>query len=370
MNIEIKDIVKAIENYAPLYYQESYDNSGVQVGNIHQKITGVLLTLDITSDVVKEAIALGYNCIVAHHPLIFSGIKSITGKNDIEQCILLAIKNDIVLYAAHTNLDNVLNGVNDILAAKLNLINKRILSPSKQHHLVKFECYVPTTHIEEVKSAIFAAGGGNIGNYSECSFASNGIGTYKPMENANPKVGEQLVRSEVEELKIEVLVPEYLSGNILNAVRNVGFYEEVAYNIVPLRNNNQYIGAGMIGELEKPLDEQSFLKYIKEQLNLNVIKYTPLKHTNAIKSVAVCGGSGSFLLAAAKANKADVLITADYKYHQFFEAESKIMIADIGHYESERYTNVIFEKIIKTLNPNIKVQSTSINTNPIAYFKG
>lgn len=369
MAIKIKDIIGAIESFAPLAYQESYDNAGVQIGSISQDVSGILLTLDITPEVVKEAIALGYNCIIAHHPLIFSGIKRITGKNAVEQCIIMAIKHDIVLYAAHTNLDNVPNGVNKVIADKLALLNPKIMLPITVSRLCKFITYVPKDYAIPVKAALFAAGGGAIGNYSECSFATEGVGTFTPNAFAKPQFGQQLVPESIAEMKIEVVVPEHLTTKLLHAVRSVGFYEEVAYDIIRLENDNQHLGSGMIGDFAEPKSQLEFLTLLKEKFNLDAIRYTAIDHSRLISKVAVCGGSGSFLLAAAKAQGADALVTADYKYHQFFEAEEQIMIADIGHYESEQYTYEIFQTIISEQFPLIPIQNTSINTNPVQYFK-
>lgn len=368
MKIKVKDLIQTIEKFAPVHYQESYDNTGVQVGNVQQELTGVLVALDITPAVVDEAIRLGFNCIVAHHPLIFSGLKKITGKNDIDRCIIKAIKHDIVLYAAHTNLDAMWQGVNKVFADKLMLQNCRILSPSNMNELCKFVCYVPETHVAEVQEALFAAGGGHIGNYSECSFNSKGTGTFKPIESAAPKIGELNKRSYVAEQKVEVLATNQLTDKLLAAVRAVGYYEEVAYDIIPLLNQNQYIGAGYIGQLAAPMEEQTFLQYLKEKMDLPLIKYTPLQPGSSIQTVALCGGSGSFLFKSAMAQQADVFITADYKYHQFFEAEGRMMIADIGHFESEKYTIDLLIQIIQNQHPEQKIRATENNTNPVAYY--
>lgn len=369
MKILIKDIIKTIENFAPLYYQESYDNAGVQVGDVNAPLTGILVALDITPEVVDEAIAKNKNCIIAHHPLIFSGIKKITGKNDIEKCIIKAIQHNIVLYAAHTNLDNMYLGVNKVIADRLGLIHTSILAPSTGHALCKFICYVPLDAVESVKQAIFSVGGGHIGNYSECSFATQGSGTFKPDESARPKVGKSGGKREtVAEMKLEVLIPEYLSARVLDAVRAVGYYEEVAYELLPLSNTDHFVGAGYCGELEQAMTLQDFLKHLKECMQPEVIKYTHQHHASSIKKVAVCGGSGSFLLGAAKAQGADIFITADYKYHQFFDAGEEIVIADIGHYESEIYTSDLLVKILSDKFPDIAVEKTTVYTNPVRYF--
>ncbi|OJU75815.1 MAG: Nif3-like dinuclear metal center hexameric protein [Bacteroidetes bacterium 47-18] len=368
MAVYIKDIIKIIENFAPLYYQESYDNAGVQVGDVEQEAKGVLVTLDITVAVMDEAIAKGCNCIIAHHPLIFSAIRKITGKNETEQCIIKAIKHNIVLYAAHTNLDNMLLGVNKVIADRLQLRDAAILAPDTRHSLCKFICYVPPAYVEQVKNAIFNAGGGSIGNYSECSFTVSGTGTFRPGTDADPAIGVAGgPREAVEELKLEVLIPAYLSSAVLNAVRAVGYYEEVAYEIIPLNNTDQGIGAGYTGTLATPMEVPAFLAYLKDRMQLKVIRYAG-QPRGPIRKVAVCGGSGSFLLQAAKGAQADIFITADYKYHQFFEAGNDILIADIGHYESEIFTNGLFLELLASRYPGLKIEATSVCTNPVKYY--
>lgn len=365
--MQIKDIIQEIEQFAPLPYQESYDNCGVQVGNIQQECTGVLLTLDITEAVIEEAQSRNCNLIIAHHPLIFSGIKRITGKNMIERCIIKAISHNITLYAAHTNVDNMQAGVNRKIAEKLGLVNCRILRPTSQN-LYKLYTYVPYDHADTVRDALFAAGAGQIGNYGECSFNLQGRGTFKGNEVSNPTIGVAGgPREVVDEVKIEVLVPVHLKQAILAALKKSHPYEEVAYELVQLANTNQTIGAGMIGELAEPADWNDFFHRIKEVMQAGCIRHTGIVKEK-IRTVAVCGGSGSFLLPDAIAAGADIFITADYKYHQFFEAEQRIIIADIGHYESEQFTVEIFDAIINKKFPNFAVYLSTTKTNPINYF--
>ncbi|WP_222164900.1 Nif3-like dinuclear metal center hexameric protein [Edaphocola aurantiacus] len=365
--MQIKDIIQEIEQFAPLPYQESYDNCGVQVGNIQEECTGVLLTLDITEEVIEEALSRNCNLVVAHHPLIFSGIKRITGKNMVERCIIKAISHNITLYAAHTNMDNMQAGVNRKIAAKLGLNDCRILRPTTQN-LYKLYTYVPYDHADTVRDALFAAGAGQIGNYGECSFNLQGRGTFRGNEASNPAIGVAGgAREVVDEVKIEVLVPVHLKQAILKALQQSHPYEEVAYELIQLANTNQTIGAGMIGTLAEPADWGSFFHHIKDVLQVSCIRHTAIVQEK-IRKVAVCGGSGSFLLPDAIAAGADIFITADYKYHQFFEAEQKIIIADIGHYESEQFTVEIFDAIINKKFPNFAVYLSTTKTNPINYF--
>ncbi|RQO32377.1 Nif3-like dinuclear metal center hexameric protein [Taibaiella sp. KBW10] len=365
--MQIKHIIQEIEQFAPLSYQESYDNSGVQVGDINLECSGALLSLDITEAVIEEAIALGCNLIIAHHPLIFSGLKKITGKNMVERCIIKAIHHNITLYAAHTNLDNMQQGVNQKIADKLGLQDTRILRPAN-NNLYKLYTYVPLHAAEELKTALFAAGAGQIGNYAECSFSTVGTGSFRGNEHSRPKIGTAGgAREELSEVKLEVLVPAHLRYTLINALKAAHPYEEVAYELVAIANQNQTIGSGMIGTLAEPMAGSDFLRHIKQNLSATCIRHTDMIKP-MIQKIAVCGGSGSFLLADAMAAGADLFLTADYKYHQFFEAEQQIVIADIGHYESEQFTVEIFDAIINKKFLNFAVHLSKTNTNPINYY--
>lgn len=362
----IADIIKHLESIAPTAYQESYDNAGLLTGNSNWVCTGVLCTLDSTEDVVLEAKEKNINLIVAHHPIVFGGLKKINGKNYVEQTIIAAIKNDIAIYAIHTNLDNVIAGVNNKIADKLGLVNRKILAP-KQNQLSKLVVFSPNADAEKIKDTIFFAGGGNIANYSECSFSTVGIGTFKGNETSNPTIGKPLVRSSVDETKIEVILPNHLIQFVVTKMLEVHPYEEVAYDIVPLSNHYQQVGSGLVGNLETEMEEKAFLHRLKQQFNLQIIKHTKLLG-KPIKNIAICGGAGSFLTKAAITAKADVYITSDIKYHEFFDAESKIVVADIGHWESEQFTIELLMEIIQLKFPTFAVLKSEVNTNPVRYF--
>lgn len=365
--MQIKDIIEEIELFAPINYQESYDNCGLQVGNADWETDKVLLALDCTEEIVEEAIALNCNFIIVHHPLIFKGIKSLTGKNYVERTILKAIQNNIAIYAAHTNMDNMMLGVNNKIADKLNLINRKILQPT-EGNILKLHTYVPLSHYETVSNALFAAGAGAIGNYYECGFSWEGEGTFRADDLANPFKGEAGgARVMATERKLEVILPNYLKNKVLTALIKAHPYEEVAYGFIQLANKNQTIGAGMIGDLETPAHVDYFLEMLKEKMQTDCIRHTKL-HKSTIQKVAVCGGSGSFLLAHAIRQQADIFITGDFKYHEFFDAENKIIIADIGHYESEQFTIEIFSEIIKKKFRNFATLFTKHKTNPINYY--
>ena len=364
--MKVVEITNYLESLAPRSSQESYDNCGLLVGDRNAEVTSALISLDCTEEVVADALAKGCNLIIAHHPVIFKGLKSLTGANYIERTILACIKNGIALYAIHTNLDNYSKGVNYEIGQRIGLKNLRVLQP-KSNVLAKLIVFTPETCLEQVREAAFNAGAGSIGNYNECHFELNGTGTFKPNESANPFDGEVGKRSSVPESRLEFLVSTHLISQVLAAVKQAHPYEEVAYDIIPLLNENQTEGSGMIGELETEMDEISFLKHLKSTFNSGVIRHTNLLNRK-IKTVAFCGGSGSFLLSTAMRQKADVYITGDFKYHEFFDAENQILIADIGHYESEQFTSNLIADILKKKFTTFAVHLTGINTNPINYF--
>lgn len=363
---KVKDIVRHLESIAPPSLQESYDNAALITGRMAMELTGVLITLDCIETVVDEAIERDCNMIVAHHPIVFRGLKQLNGKNYVERTVIKAIKNDIAIYAIHTNLDNVLAGVNRKICEKLGLTNIKILAPAKGT-LQKLVTFIPVADAEEVLASMHQAGAGNIGNYSDCSFRITGTGYFRPNAEADPTIGESGQLEEVQENRVELIYPKHLQGSIVAALKSAHPYEEVAYYINDLENSNQEIGAGMIGELPIEMTANEFLYYLKEKMELNTIRYTEKKQAK-IKKVAVCGGAGSFLLGKAKSRRADAFVTADFKYHEFFDAEGEIMIADIGHYESEIFTKELLHSFLREKFANIATCLSRVDTNPVKYF--
>jgi len=364
--MNVQSICNLIEDVAPLALQESYDNAGLIVGNSQMEVKGILVTIDVTEQVIDEALEKNCNLIISHHPLIFSGLKRLVGKNEVQRCVVKAIKNDIAIYAAHTNLDNVLQGVNGKMADKIGLINRHILQP-KQNSLLKLITYVPQLHSYKLREALFEAGAGQIGNYDACSFNTIGIGTFKANEFADPFVGNVNELHSESETCIEVILPHYLKFKVMKALLQSHPYEEPAYDFIALQNTWNDVGAGIVGELPIEEDEMEFLKRIKTVFCCSAIRHTNL-NGKKIKRVALCGGSGSQFLSDAINAEADVFITGDFKYHEFFDAENRIIIADIGHYESEQFTKDIFMEIISKKMPTFAVQISDIKTNPINYL--
>jgi len=362
----LQEITDYLEDNFPLSLQESYDNSGLLVGNKSMELKSALICLDSTEEVVDEAIRKGANLIIAHHPIIFSDLKSLTGETYIERVVIRCIQNNIALYAIHTNLDNHKQGVNAEIAKRIGLTQCRILRP-KKGVLCKLVIYLPKDALELIDKALFEQGAGKIGNYSECHFLLEGIGTFKPNNKANPVIGEADKRSSVSEYKVEYLVPFSKLKAVLAALETSHPYEEIPYEILPIENENQDEGAGMIGELDNAMSEKDFLQELKTIFNCGIIRHTQLLN-KSIKRIALCGGSGSFLLKDALKAKVDVFITADFKYHDFFDTENKLLIADIGHFESEQFTTNLLAEKLKEKFTNFAIHLTEINTNPINYF--
>ncbi|UJP63243.1 Nif3-like dinuclear metal center hexameric protein [Mongoliitalea daihaiensis] len=366
MAYTIHEVVSYLEQVAPAAYQESYDNAQLITGNPQAEITGILCTLDATEAVVQEAKDLGCNLIVAHHPIVFKGLKSLTGRDYVERTIILAIKHDIAIYAIHTNLDHVAHGVNKKICDKLGLNNTKILAPKKAT-LSKLVTFSPIHATENVLQALFDAGAGEIGEYSSCSFLVEGKGTFTPSSQATPYIGSPGKAHEENETRIEVLFPNHLEKQIIQALKKAHPYEEVAYYLQRLENENQEVGAGMVGELNEVLNEEEFLLHLKKSMNLQVVKHTRLLE-GPVKKIAVCGGAGIFLLSQAKKSGAQFFITSDVKYHEFFDAENQIVICDIGHYESEIYTKELLADILSQKFTNIALYLTKVVTNPITYI--
>jgi len=362
----IVDIISYLENFAPLAYQESYDNCGLLVGDKNEACTGVLVCLDIIEDIIDEAISKKCNLIVAHHPVIFSGLKKLTGANYVERIIIKAIQHNIAIYAIHTNLDNLEHGVSGMLAQKIGLKNVRVLAP-KKGILSKLVTYIPVLETDKVLKGIFETGAGSIGQYNECSFIVQGTGSFQPMKGTKPYMGEIGKQEKVLENRVEIIYPNHLESKVVAALQAHHPYEEPAFDLISLLNQYAQVGSGCIGDLEKPMQPRDFLAYISKKLELSCVRFTTA-YTGEIKKVALCGGSGSFLLKNAISSQADVLITGDFKYHDFFDADNKIIIADIGHYESEQFTQQLMYDIIMKKFPTFAIRLTEINTNPVKYF--
>lgn len=364
--LKLKDITDFLETIAPLSLQESYDNSGLITGNSSGFVNSAMVTLDVTEEVVDEAIDKKIGLIIAHHPVIFSGLKKITGKSFVERVIIKAIKNDIAIYAAHTNIDSVTGGVNSKICQKIGLTDCKILHPG-QGILKKLVTFIPIEKADEVRQAVFEAGAGNIGNYDFCGFDLEGKGSFRGNEDSNPYVGEKNNIHIETEIRFETIFPSWLQTKVINALIESHPYEEVAYDIYSLDNKFEKTGMGMVGILPEPMPELDFLHHVKSKFNCKIIRHTALRGNKIVK-VAVCGGSGSFLINHAISEKADIFITGDIKYHQFFDAENRIILADIGHFESEQFTKELFYELLTKKFPTFAVRFSEVNTNPVLYF--
>ena len=362
----LSEITRLIESIAPLSLQESYDNAGLQTGDATATVDSVLITLDVTEEVIDEAITKGASLIIAHHPVIFGGIRKLTGQNPVERIIIKAIRNNIAIYAAHTNIDSITGGVNTKIANLLGLENQRILQPMKEK-LKKLVTFIPASHLELVRQAIFDAGAGTIGNYDQCSFNAEGFGTFRGNDNAQPYVGNKGELHTETEIRFETIFPVWQQKAIVKALAEVHPYEEVAYDIYPLDNQNPQAGAGVFGTLPEAMESKDFLAKLQSIFKIPVIRHSPLTG-KPVKTVAVCGGSGSFLLKDAIAAGADFFITGDVKYHQYFDADNRIVLADIGHYESEQFTKELFYELLTKNFSTFAVHLSEVKTNPVNYY--
>lgn len=362
----VQDVINHLHNLAPLAYAEDFDNVGLLVGNKNQSVTGILVTLDTLEAVVDEAIEKDCNLIVSFHPIIFKGLKKLTEKSYVERVVIKAIQNNISIFAIHTALDNAFQGVNSIICDQLGLKNKQILLPQKGT-IKKLTTYVPKSNANDLRQALFGVGAGNIGNYDNCSFNTEGIGTYLGNKDSNPVIGKRCILQQEEETQLNLTFQKHLESKVLKTLFEAHPYEEVAFEVTTLENTNQHIGMGMVGELNNGQPEIDFLKFVKEKMKASSVRHSKFLD-KPIKKVAVLGGSGSFAIGAAKAAGADILITADLKYHDFFSAENDIVVADIGHYESEQFTKTFLVDYLSKKISNFAIILSNTNTNPVKYL--
>ncbi|AXT20680.1 Nif3-like dinuclear metal center hexameric protein [Flavobacteriaceae bacterium AU392] len=362
----VQDVITHLNELSPISYAEDFDNVGLLVGNKNSKVTGILVTLDTLEPVIDEAIENNCNLVVSFHPIIFKGLKKLTGNSYVERVVMKAIKHEVAIFAIHTALDNAFYGVNDMICNKIGLVNREILIP-QSGSIKKLTTYVPKDEAKTLREALFNAGAGSIGNYDHCSFNVDGIGTFNGNENSNPTKGKKGITQNEKETQISITYTKHLESKIIDTLLKSHSYEEVAYEISTLDNKNQNIGMGMIGVLENPMDENSFLQHIKSTMQVHTIRHSKL-FDKPIQKVAVLGGSGSFAITAAKAAKADIFITADLKYHDFFSAENDIVLADIGHYESEQFTKNLLVAYLTKKIPNFAIVLSNTNTNPVKYI--
>jgi dinuclear metal center YbgI/SA1388 family protein len=364
--MQISQIINFLETIAPPSLQETYDNSGLLTGMPEWECVGAMISLDITDEVIDEAIKHNCNLLIAHHPIIFKGLKRLNGKDPVSRNIIRAIKHDLAIYAIHTNLDNVIEGVNGKIAKMIGLTDCQVLKP-QFGRLKKLICFVPEAQLSIVRESIFAVGAGEIGRYSGCSFSVAGTGSFTSGDGANPFVGKIGQPHYEPESRLEVIFPAHLQNKVISALIDSHPYEEVAYDIIPLENAHPGIGSGLTGQLAEPMEEKDFLGLVREIFKISVIRHSVLRG-KPIKQVSLCGGSGSFLISNAIANNSDIYMTADLKYHDFFEADKRIVLADIGHFESEQFTSDLVYGLLKEKFPTFAVLKIGINTNPINYF--
>lgn len=364
--MKVKEIAEAIEAVAPLYLQEDFDNAGMQVGDLESEVDGALLCTDVTEEVVDEAVERGIGLVISHHPLIFHGIKKIIGRNRVERIVAKALRHGVSIYSAHTSLDNARGGVNYKMAEKLGMTDVRILEPQRGT-LRKLVVYVPTAQADAVEQAMHAAGAGHIGDYDSCSYRLSGEGRYRALEGADPWAGEVGEHHVEPEVRVEVIMHKAQTGAVLRAMLKAHPYEEPAFDVIPLDNADAYSGSGVVGSI-KPMAALDFLRMTKEAFGTGAVRYSATVDGVTVSRVALCGGAGSFLVPAAIASGAQVMVTGDVKYHEFQDAAPSIILADIGHYESEHFTKEIFCDIIKKKNPNFAIYFAHSERNQVNYL--
>jgi dinuclear metal center YbgI/SA1388 family protein len=365
-DMRLSEICKYLDTEIPLSFQEGYDNSGLQVGFPESEISSALLTIDVTEKVITEASSKGCNLVISHHPLIFGGLKKITGSTYTERIVARSIKEDIAIYSAHTNLDSVGFGVSRKMASRLNLRNVRVLVPLK-NRLLKLVTFIPEPYLDKVRSAIFDAGAGAIGNYDQCGYTVSGTGSFRAGENSTPFVGDIGKIHFENEVRLETVLFSHLRASVIKALLAAHPYEEVAYDLYPLENDNIEAGLGCTGEFDKAIPELDFLKLVSGRFDAEGIRYSDLTG-RPVKKVALCGGSGASFLSNAIGAGADAFVTADLKYHNFFDASNSILLVDAGHFESEKFTTeILYDLIIKKF-PKFAVRFSETNTNPINYL--
>lgn len=365
--IRIGEIINFLETRAPLSLQESYDNAGLLTGDPEQPCTGAIISLDVTEAVLAEAVDKNCNLIIAHHPLIFRGLKRISRADPVGRIVIGAIRQDIAVYAIHTNLDNIVEGVNGRLADRLGILGRKVLQPVA-HPLRKLITYVPDAHLETLRQALFEAGAGHIGKYADCSFVTSGTGTFTPGEGTDPFVGTQGKPHFEAEQKLELVFQAHLKKRVLDTLFRFHPYEEVAFDILRLENPHMSVGAGLMGSFAEAMDERDMMDMVSRICNIPVIRHSPLTGRK-VKHIAICGGSGSFLIPKAIAAGADAFLTADLKYHDFFEPGGRMLLADIGHYESEQFTTELLYDLIREKFHTFAVQKTAFPSNPVNYHQ-
>ena len=362
----ISEFIRQLSTKIRFSYAEDFDNVGLLCGRPEQELRGVLVCHDALESVVQEAIEKGCNCIVAFHPIIFSGLKSITGKSYVERAVMLALENKIAIIAVHTAWDNDFYGVNHGIAKALGLRHLQVLIPKKDA-LSQLRFFVPVEAAEQVRSAIFATGAGTIGQYADCSFNIHGTGTFLPLEKASPAYGEVGTWEQVSEMEVQILVENWQLPAAIQAMKDAHPYEEVAYYVTSLRNENHHAGLGQFGLLDEEMSAQEFLSECRAVFDVPVIR-TSSHFTGRIRKVAVLGGSGASGISAAKKLGCDAYVSSDFKYHDFFQGDENFLLADVGHFESERFVSQQLADVISNILPTFAVLKSETKTNPVNYF--
>ncbi|MGM0602343.1 MAG: Nif3-like dinuclear metal center hexameric protein [Bacillota bacterium] len=367
-----QEIISLMGEIAPVKLAEEWDNVGLQIGDLSNEVNKVLLALDLNTEVIDEAVDNNCNMIITHHPVIFNGINSVSSESAVGDMIIRLIKNDIIVFSAHTNLDIVEEGLNDFICRKLGIEDFQPLDVTQIGNYYKFVVFVPENHIENIKSAVFKNGGGKLGNYSHSGFVSKGKGSFKPLKGSEPYIGSTEKIEEVDEIRLETIVAEDKLDKVLKAVLKAHPYEEAAYDIYEIKRTSNVDGIGRIGYLTDTMLLGDYINTVKEKLNLPYLKFVG-KKDKKIKKVAVCNGSGADFIKKAGYKGADLYLTGDIKYHEAQHAEElDLALIDIGHYESEIWVKeLLYDKLTslaeKRNKKDVEFIISAVNTNPWNY---
>ncbi len=372
MSVRCQQIFDWIEEWADPALAEDWDHIGNLVGSPADSVSRVLVTLDVTDEVIAEAIDENVNLIVAHHPLFRDPIPYLRSDLFSSSRVYRLIQKGISLYAAHTNLDAAPGGINDVLADLLGLRDVEILFPTYEENLYKIVVFVPLGHEERVREAISARGGGWIGNYSDCTFQTEGVGTFRPLEGTKPFIGETGELERVRETRIETIAPQKKLSDLLKNMIAAHPYEEVAYDIYPLKNTGTKAGLGRIGRLPESLALADFARKVKDSLGLGMVRITG-DPQRSVSKIALCGGGGMSLLEQAIKCDADLYLTGDIRHHGALDALDRgIALVDGGHYGTERVIVPVLadylQKKAKEAGEGLTVLVSQINTDPFSYI--
>lgn len=365
MSIICDDIAGFMEEFAPTFLAEDWDNVGLLVGSRSQEVRRVLVCLEVSAKVVEEAVSKKIDLILSHHPMIFKGLKRIVADDFSGGLLYKLIRNNIGVYSAHTNLDVTDHGINEHLADIMGLKNAKNLNPYQSEDLYKVVVFVPERDVDRVREAMCSAGAGWLGNYSDCTFMTKGTGTFKPLEGTHPYIGTQGTLEKVDEYRLETVVPKSRMGCVISAMLKAHPYEEVAYDTYLLKLKGKEYGLGKYGSLEVPMSFDAFVRHVKNKLNISTVRLIG-QPPKEVQTAAVFCGAFDDNFSAVVRNRIDVLIAGDVKHHTAFDmAAAGICVIDAGHFATERIMVPHLTEILSKKFPELEVIASEVEEDPI-----